>query len=273
MNSSDQTLLCTVTGEPFQPARLYYHISNKKTVINVFRKLRCMEYDRSRDRWVWTYDNEAQKIHFDRSYKQIPKDMRPVVIGYFLLTNDQEMQLELNSFKRVVAAIEFFQKHINRHAAQITKLRVVNKMTSVPDNPESQKIASDLRSLLDSDRVYIPNYQQLLEEIEHISTEDQESKDKAINDYLTKNLQKELPEIEEILLDPDDEDLGFLNLSLALKQKEALQHWLGNTDYNQLDAMSEIFEALYGDEDDDDDDDDYENDDYVDGDNENDDNE
>lgn len=252
MNNSEQKLLCTVTGEPFQPARVYYHVSNKKTVINAFKKLRCMDYDRSRDRWVWAYDNEAQKIHFDRSYKQIPKDMRPLLLGYFIFTSDQEMQLELNSFKRVTLAIEFFQKHINRHAAQVTKLRLVNKMSSVPDNPDGQKIAADLRTLLDSDRVYIPNSQQLLEDIEQIGDEDQEAKDKVINDYLTKNLQKELPEVEEILLDDNHEDLGFLVLSLALKQKEAFQHWLGDKDYNQLDAMSELFEAIYGDQEDED---------------------
>jgi len=35
----------TITGEPYQPARLRYSLFDKEKVADTFAKLRCMDYD------------------------------------------------------------------------------------------------------------------------------------------------------------------------------------------------------------------------------------
>ena len=55
----DRTLLATVTGEPFQPARLYYAIPSKTVVARIFRQMHCMDEDADNDRWVWRQSSNS----------------------------------------------------------------------------------------------------------------------------------------------------------------------------------------------------------------------
>lgn len=64
----DRVLLATVTGEPFQPVRLYYEIPGKSFVTRKLSPLRCMEEDRERGRWVWLYTAEAEPLTFGRPH-------------------------------------------------------------------------------------------------------------------------------------------------------------------------------------------------------------
>src|SRR5690349_24535720 len=67
----------TLTGELFQPIRLYYRLHNKSAVQVAFNKLRCMEFDRMGQRWVWLYDNEAKRLRFNKPWSSIPAERRP----------------------------------------------------------------------------------------------------------------------------------------------------------------------------------------------------
>jgi hypothetical protein len=62
----------TLTGELFQPIRLYYRLHNKSAVQVAFNKLRCMEFDKPGKRWVWVYDDEAKKLQFNKLCSSIP---------------------------------------------------------------------------------------------------------------------------------------------------------------------------------------------------------
>jgi len=77
----DRTLLATHTGEPFQPARLYYAIPSKAVVARSFRNLRCMDDDAGNDRWVWLYTDEAARLEFARPRAELPDEVHPIVIG------------------------------------------------------------------------------------------------------------------------------------------------------------------------------------------------
>ncbi len=68
MPDEDKILLTNLTGEPYQIARVYYQIFNRKTVIGAFNKLRCIKFDPPGNRWVWLYEAEAKKLRFDNSY-------------------------------------------------------------------------------------------------------------------------------------------------------------------------------------------------------------
>src|SRR4051794_9765948 len=59
----------TLTGELFQPIRLYYRLHNRSAVQVVFNKLHCMEFDKPDKRWVWVYDDEAKKLQFNKPWR------------------------------------------------------------------------------------------------------------------------------------------------------------------------------------------------------------
>src|SRR5574339_347635 len=71
---ADQSLLATMTGEHFQPVRLHYKVMNRPGLLRAFEKLRCLDYDSTRKRWVWLYAHEAKRLRFQRSYAQFPKE-------------------------------------------------------------------------------------------------------------------------------------------------------------------------------------------------------
>ena len=73
-------LSVTMTGEPYQPARLYYQVQQKNAVLGRFKRLRCLDFDETRNRWVWLYTEEAKNLKFSKSYREIPKQYRPIVL-------------------------------------------------------------------------------------------------------------------------------------------------------------------------------------------------
>jgi hypothetical protein len=87
-----------------------------------------MEFDPTDNRWMWLYKEEAKDIKFTTSYRDIPKEARPIILGSFTWHGEQELRLDVRSFERVIEAIQFFDQKINRKLATVTKLKVVNKL-------------------------------------------------------------------------------------------------------------------------------------------------
>src|SRR6478735_7924595 len=109
----------TLTGELFQPIRLYYRLHNKSAVQVAFNKLHCMDFDTPGQRWVGVYDNEAKKLQFNKPWSSIPPERRPIVLGSFYTRVDEEMYLDVGSIERALAAIAFFNRHIKRASAEL----------------------------------------------------------------------------------------------------------------------------------------------------------
>jgi len=128
-------IIQTMTGDIFQPVRLYYQMHRKSGVLVAFNKLHCMSFDEPGDRWIWLYDGEAKKLKFKQSYASLPPHRRPIVLGSFYSRDDSQMYLDLGSIERAVAAAEFFDKHIKRTVAELKYVAIYNKIISEDEHP------------------------------------------------------------------------------------------------------------------------------------------
>lgn len=245
-NSNQKVLIKTRTGEPYQPSRIYYQVTNQKTVIGAFKKLRCMEWEPTMNAWRWRYDQEARKIRFDVSWNQIPKEHRPVILADFYFRGDSEMIVDVRSFQRIVQVISFFDKHINRRAARVTKVRIVNKYFNANDKLENEKIHPPFDYFFDRDDIKIPDPKDfesdLKEAIEGI--EDETEKVKAFAEFVEKKAKEPLPEIEEVPVHFYEDGIEPLEMALTMKSMEAMHHWEGNTKFSQFDLIAEMLQAL-----------------------------
>lgn len=196
-------LQMTVTGEVVQPIRLYYQIVDKKRLIDRFRQLRCMDLDRTNNRWVWLYSHESKMLKFKKSYQSIPKEMHPIVIGSFFLRTGDELLLDLRSFERAIEAIPFFDKYIGRAVARITYAAVVNR-------------------LFDAKEQFSPNLDVFF-----------------CSDDMTENdMDKSVPEVEEFPLHFYEDGITSIELGLRMRQIMAFEHWKGNIGCTLFDVIN-----------------------------------
>ena len=90
----NRVLLTTVTGEPFQPIRLYYSVPSRQVVTRVFAKLRCVDQDDQDRCWVWLYEDEAAGIAFDKPYAELPREIHPIVIAQWFAVAEAAVGLD-----------------------------------------------------------------------------------------------------------------------------------------------------------------------------------
>jgi hypothetical protein len=194
---TEKTLITTYTGEPSQPVRIYYQVVKPKTVLGVFKKLRCVYFEQALKRWRWLYDHEAKKLRFETSYAKIPKEAKPIVIGDFFWRGETELLLEVRSFDRAIKALKFFEKRINPRAAIATKMRVVNRLFAADEPDVAQLLEAPYDRFFDGDEVDISNPLQELQEMPKFkeSHEAQEGRGKAGVQYLEAKLKEKIPEI------------------------------------------------------------------------------
>nr|ABL97514.1 hypothetical protein HOT0_07D09.0002 [uncultured marine bacterium HOT0_07D09] len=238
-------LITNVTGEPYQPARLYYYVTNKKTVLGVFKKLKCLKYYDKSDRWYWLYEEEAKKIRFQQSYNKIPKQDRPLPLAYFQFISDNLMILEARSFQRVIEAVKFFNTRLNWRAAEPVRLGIVNKLFGCfPD--ETPQPPNSFAEFFDQEDVVVYTPEELEEEIEEVIAqyETEEEKDKAVRAYMEEKSKQPLPEIEEIAVSLHEEGLSILEIALRMKHIEAWEHWQGNKYFTQYDLIQSMIENM-----------------------------
>ncbi|MBE9041156.1 hypothetical protein IQ235_10240 [Oscillatoriales cyanobacterium LEGE 11467] len=251
MDSTKQ-LVVTRTGEPYQPARVYFDVTNAKTVLGVFNKLRCMYFERDDDAWFWLYENETKRLKFAESYNAIPKSIRPLVIGSFRFQGDRELILDLDSFDRLLKAVRFFDRRINRRAAKIAKLRVVNRLFNIDEirqySQKKDRLPESLDVFFDRDDVYVPNIQEFQTQVEKISSEYEEEDDRvnALTDYVAQKSKQPLPEIEELYPNFYEDGMGWLELILGLRHMEAKARWQGNEEFNQYEFVQNLIESKLG---------------------------
>ena len=124
----DRTVLATITSEHFQPVRLHYEVLARVKLLRAFEKLRCLDYDADRKRWVWLYAHEAKKLRFHCSHDQIPQELRPIVIGSFFLRTRDTLLLDLRSCERALLVIPFFATQLPRKVIKLQDAEVVNRL-------------------------------------------------------------------------------------------------------------------------------------------------
>jgi hypothetical protein len=235
---ADQSLLATMTGEHFQPVRLHYRVLNRTGLLRAFVKLRCLDYDPTRKRWVWLYAHEAKRLRFLRSYAQFPKDLHPIVIGAFFLRSKETLLLDLRSCERAMAAIPFFDTHLPRKLVELEDAEVVNRLFP----------ATKTNLNLTPDALFDPQIgtgiapealvQRLTEKVAHI--QDPEERFKIALEDLQSGANEPLPEIERFPVHYAEDGIEGFKLALRLRQVVAMQHWLGNPEYTLGDAIQSL---------------------------------
>ncbi len=247
-----KVLIKTRTGEPYQPCRLYYEVTNQKTVVGAFKKLRCLHWEPQLQAWRWHYEQEAKKLRFDVSWNHIPKEHRPLVLGDFYLRSDREMVLDVRSFQRAMTAILFFDKHINRRAAHLTKLRIVNKFFNANDKLGNEQLHPPFDYFFERLNIEIPDAVAFQRELEQIvqSTGSDDSKRQAFSEFLEQKAKQPLPEIEEIPVHFYEDGIAPLEMALTMRNIEAMQHWQGNKSFSQHDLIADMIASLKGEFDD-----------------------
>ncbi len=242
----NKTKIVTHTGEDSQPARIYFQVFKKKTLLGVFQKLRCVRYEPQntdgRLGWRWFYEQEAKKLKFKYSISKIPKEARPVVLGDFFFPNEEVMYLDVRSFERVIHAIDFFRKRINPRVAKVIKIQIVNRLFSAEE--------SQVEELLYPPYDHFFNENQILSNLQTLENLLQEFQDNHLTkeqslERLLAYLKQKSPEIEEILFDSSaKEALEGLQFCLTLRNVEASQHYGGNEQFSQWDLLGALSKAL-----------------------------
>jgi hypothetical protein len=235
---ADQSLLATMTGEHFQPVRLHYKVLNRPGLLRAFEKLRCLDYDSTRKRWVWLYAHEAKRLRFQKSYAQFPKELHPIVIGSVFLRSKETLLLDLRSCERAMLAIPFFDSHLPRRLVELEDAEVVNRL--FPATKANLQLSPD--ALFDSqigtgiDQEAL--VQRLTEKVAHIQNPE-ERFELALED-LKSRANEPLPEIERFPVHYAVDGIEGFKLALRLRQMVAMQHWLGHPEYTLGDAIQSV---------------------------------
>ena len=233
--TQNKPIIATMTGEVFQPVRIFYKMYDKAQVTKVFRSLSCMKFDKFEDRWVWEFWGETKNFKFDKPYKSIPKHLRPIVLGSIFSREDDEMHLDVGSIERAVKAIKFFDKRINRTIAEVTNIGISNKILSdKADHPGS-------------------NFDEIFKDVEFVDPVEKMDKMKAEHgdDFLLKMMEesqdflqkKTKPKFEKAEILPAnfyDDGIELLQNTLKMRQMVAFEHFRRNTDYSLADVINQM---------------------------------
>ncbi|HEV3257007.1 MAG TPA: hypothetical protein VG013_09025 [Gemmataceae bacterium] len=234
---ADEPILATITGEYFQPVRLHYRILDAEGLLGAFKKLRCVDSDPTRPRFVWLYDHEAKKLRLKQSYAQLPEHLRPIVIGSIFLREPDQLILDLRSCERALLAIPFFDKHIPRTAASLAEAEVVNKLFPATGNA---KLTPDGifdhqgSARIDPDAA-VRRIAELVADVQ-----DPEEKFRIALEDMDARAKQPLPEIERLPVYYYEEGIQGFELSLRTRQIVAMQHWLGHPEYSLFDALQSL---------------------------------
>jgi hypothetical protein len=235
---ADQPLLATITGEHFQPVRLHYRVLNRTGLLRAFEKLRCVDYDPTRTRWVWLYAHEAKRLRFPRSYAQLPKELHPIVIGAFFLRSKETLLLDLRSCERALLAIPFFDTHLPRRLIELEDAEVVNRL--FPATQENLQLTPD--ALFDARMGTGIDPEALVPRIAEKTGHARDPGEKieiALAD-LASRARQPLPEVERLPVHYAEDGIKGFELALRLRQIVAMQHWLGHPGYTLGDAIQSL---------------------------------
>lgn len=221
-----QELVMTMTGEVFQPVRLFYRIHDMDQLQRRFGRMSCMDFDDTNDRWTWLYAGEARKLKFEQPYKAIPKHMHPIILGSFY-SHDDEMRLDIGSIERATKAAVFFDKRITRSIAEVSYVAIYNKLPSDrTDHPGSNfdALFADVRT----------------EEIDARMEVEIEGLTEAVKSGRFAEFMQE-PRFELVEAFPVnfyEEGINQLRNSLHMRQTVAIQRWSGNTNFSLTDVLN-----------------------------------
>jgi hypothetical protein len=219
-------ILKTPTGEPYQPARVYYTVYDRSQLEEVLQKLQCLTFKPETDQWHWLFDFEARRLRFKRVYREISRSERPLVLGSFQFREGGELALTVYSFDRLLQGILFFDKHIPRTLAKANRMHLVNRfftdeeLPTLPDHPE-------LDQWLNQADVAPHKANEVIARLEEImaTITDPEQRQTLLADYLEGLAQQPRPMVEELPVNFYEDGIISLELVLNTRRLEAEQTW------------------------------------------------
>ena len=240
--SQERALLCTVTGEPFTPVRLYYSVPDRAAVTKVFKALRCMNDDRKAKCWVWLYEREASALTFGQPREKLDPRVHPIVIGRFTFEKDF-LVLAVRSVQRAVEAAKFFGPRFGP-AVVLSRGRLLNRWLDVR---EAAVGLDGLDDLLDTDVTVIdPQDAEDRFEKAMAGTKTRQEKARALAAHREEQRRRDVPMVEDFPLHAEEETPEFRDLKfmLELRASRAYEHWKGNA-VTLPDLIYQLVEGRY----------------------------
>lgn len=233
----ERTIGMTVTGEIFQPIRLYYKVFNRKKVEKYLANLSCMDFDAPRKRWVWIYEEEAKFIDLKIKSSSLPEGIDQVIIGSFVWKNDKNLILDLRSYERALEAIKFFDKKIPRSMAKVTDCSVVNKIFDIT---ECSVTNFDI-FFENNDKLIEINPEALIDRMKEKPLSANGNPDfQEITSFLNSEMDRFF-EVEKFPIHFYEDGIDSLKTSFILRQTIAMERWNGAANYSFKDIFKKIF--------------------------------
>jgi len=205
-------IMATLTGEYTQPVRLCYKVYDKQAIHSkIFKNMKCMSYDSPNNRWVWLFDHEAKNLSFEKTYKELPKHLHPIVIGSFFSDKDDEMYLDLRSPERAEHAIVFFDRYIPRNIAEVTDAIILNRIIKQKEMELLNNFDNFFKDVTIVDKA--KEFDEMMENSKH----EIEQKNFMLS-FLEEGATKVIPDVERIRTNYYEDGIDSLRLSLKLKK-------------------------------------------------------
>ncbi|WP_437723712.1 hypothetical protein [Sorangium sp. So ce861] len=241
---TDRPLLCTLTGEPCQPARLYYEIPSKPFVTRILAQLRCMAEDVEEGCWVWLYTAEAESLTFGQPHAELPAEVHPVVIGALRFPKKGGMTLEVRSLERAIAAARFFGPLLGIRVV-LRRARVLNRLLGaeemMADGPASLDRHLDRNVTVIDPRKTEERMEQYL-----AGARTPAEAQRALDRYheARRRERRDVPLVEDFPLAPEEETADFMHLAMTLRLRSirAYEHWNGNTHLTLTELIHKLVE-------------------------------
>jgi hypothetical protein len=226
-------LAMTTTGEIMQPIRLHYEVLDGEQLRAAFAKLRCIEHDAPRRRWVWLYTDEAKTLSF-----KSPAAAENTVLGEFVFKSSHEVALNLRSIERATNALSFFDQRIPRTIGRVTAVTVSNRFLRLAES----STLTDLDGYFDRTDVVVKDPESLLQTLKDMASSipDERERLAAVMRYMDDKAKQPVPAMERFPLDYADFDEGGIRAIEAFLSPHtviAMEHWQGNTDYTRHDMI------------------------------------
>ena len=130
-----------------------------------------------------------------------------------------------------------FDKRINRRAAQVTNLRIVNKLFESSREQVQEFSQQSPDRFFDCDNV-VRTGEGLMANIEQLKkVQDIETRRQKAWALLEQHAKTSLPEVEELATHFYEEGIEPLRVSLKLRQLELIERWNGNGEVNMLNII------------------------------------
>jgi hypothetical protein len=225
--NSREPLVVTLTGEPFQPVRLYWSIPQAQAVLDRLTRLKCIEPGEP-GCLEWLFEAEAAKLAIGRGYASIPKERRPIVLGRIRFPDGATMTLDIGSTERAIAAARFFMSRLGTECL-LQRYRIVNRLFAA-DEARTQTITELMKAL--DENVTVIDWEKsearLREEVQQLQ---EAGEPDLLSVLLRKESSARVAAVEDFPMDPaDGEDLTHFRFILTTRTQLAKEHFLGHTD-------------------------------------------